>query len=299
MKLIVVGLVAVLLLAASGPPQAALAQIEGNVGAYTGKNAEGYLKPLEEGFGAALQSGMFRSAAIPSTGYHINIEVKAAFIKFGDADRKFTASTEEGFYPAQDVEAPTVIGDTLAASVIGQGGTVAYFPGGLDIGSLGIAVPQITVSGVNGSQVVLRYVAFDTGDTDIGKLSLFGIGARHSISQYFEEMPVDIAAGFFWQKFKLGDSFVDATAMTLGVQASRQFSVVEPYLSLDYDSFKMSVDYEYGNSKPPTKLSVDFDRTNDLRIGAGVGINLGFLHLQGEIGSGSKTSYVAGLSLGN
>ena len=63
------------------------AQIEGNLSSYTGKNAEGYLKPFQQGFGSALQDALFRSAYIPETGPQVNVGVNVMFVKFGDDDR--------------------------------------------------------------------------------------------------------------------------------------------------------------------------------------------------------------------
>ena len=106
------------------------AQVEGNLSSYTGKNAEGYLKPLQEGFGSALQDALFRSAFIPETGPQVSVGVNVMFVKFGDDDRTFSATTEEGFFPETTMDAPTVVGDTLAVRVNGNGGAVAFFPGG-------------------------------------------------------------------------------------------------------------------------------------------------------------------------
>ncbi|MBD3161386.1 MAG: hypothetical protein GF346_04200 [Candidatus Eisenbacteria bacterium] len=283
------------------PAGPAVAQIEGNLSSYTGQNAEGYLKPLQEGFGAALHSGIFRSAYIPVEGFHVNVEVKTMLVDFGDDDRTFDAETEAGFFPddpgVTSYEAPTVIGDTTAVRVDGQSGTVAYFPGGFDVGSIGVAVPQITIGSFRGTQGIFRYIALDTGDAELGDLSLIGLGARHSISQYLQDSPVDLAAMVFWQNFKLGDDLVDATALTLGVQASRQYSAFEPYLGIAYDSFGMTVDYE--SEAAAEKLSVDFETESNLHITAGLGINFSVVHLHGEISTSSQTSYAVGLSVGN
>jgi hypothetical protein len=280
----------------------AAAQVDANLSSYTGKNAEGYLKPLQEGFGAALNDAWFRTAAIPKAGFQLNVELKSMFTKFGDEDRTFTAETEDGFFQGGQqnvsVEAPTVIGDTTAARVEGDNGTVAYMPGGLDVGSLGVAVPQVTIGGFMGTQAVLRYIAVDTGDAEVGDLSLFGFGVRHSISQYFMAPPVDIAASFFYQNFELGGNLVDATGISFGVQGSKNFGVLEPYLGLGYDTFSMSVEYE--SEAADEKLDVEFDDVSNLHITGGLGINLlSFLHLHGEINSSSQTSYALGLSLGN
>jgi len=288
-------------LASALPIAPALAQIEGNLSSYTGKNAEGYLKPLQEGFGSGLQDALFRSAFIPKTGPQVNVEVKMMIVMFGDDDKTFKATTEDGFYPVTTADAPTVIGDTEAVLVPGDGGATAAFPGGFDVRSLGLAVPQLTFGNYMGTQGIFRYIAIDVGDSEIGNFSLIGFGARHSISQYLTDSPVDLAAGFFWQQFKLrnqdDDDLIDATAFTFGVQGSRQYGVVEPYLGLSYDTFGMSVDYE--SATAGETLSVDLDTSSSLHITAGLGFNFSLVHLHGEISSASQTSFAFGLSVGN
>jgi len=284
-------------------PAAAQAQIEANLSKYTGPNAEGYLNPIKEGFGAALQAGMFRSAYIPKDELKINLSVHTAFVKFSDDDRTFRARLEEGFYPVHPevagVEAPTVIGSTEAVVIEGAGGTAAVFPGGLDVGSTGLAEPQLTISGFLGTQLALRYIAAETGDADLGDVQLLGAGLRHSISQYFPTSPVDIAAGFMWQNLQVGDDLIDATALSFGLQGSKRYGVLEPYIGLAIDTFSMSVEYEYGDEDPPDMLKVDFESSTDFHPSAGLGINLGPVHIFGEIGTASQTTYAVGLALGN
>lgn len=288
-----------LLLAGLLTPTLAGAQIETNLDSYTGQNAKGYLMPLKDGIGSDLNDGVFRAARIPKSGFNINVELKTMIVQFDDSDRTFTATTEEGFFPTTHAEAPTVIGSTEAVTVVGQGGAQATLPGGFDIGSLALAVPQITIGSLAGTQAVFRYVAFNTGDTDIGDLSLFGFGLRHSISQYFNDLPVDLAAGGMYQSFQLGDDLIDSNGFTLGVQASKQYSVLEPYAGVSYDSFSMSVDYETSTTDPPTRLDVDFGSSSTMRLTAGLGINLSLFHLQGEVNIAEQTSYLLGLSVGN
>lgn len=288
------------LLAALLAPALASAQIEANLDNYTGQNAKGYLMPLKDGFGAGLNDGLFRSARIPESGFTFSFELRSMIVKYGDSDKTFTARTEKGFFPEQEVEAPTVIGSTQAVSVQGEGGATATLPGGFDIGSLGIAVPQITIGTVRGTQAVVRYIAANTGDVEIGDLSLFGVGLRHSVSQYLQDPPVDIAVGGFYQSFSLGDNLIDSNALTIGALASKQWSVLEPYVGLSYDSFSMSVEYDSSTTEPPTHLNVDFGSSSTMRLTAGLGLNLlKVIHLNGEVNVASQTSYLLGLSVGN
>jgi len=183
-------------------PGIASAQLEANLSTYTGENAKGYLDPLNQALGTGLNAGLFRSAAIPVLGFNLALEVKAVGIRFGDDDKVFRAQTEDGFFPASSVEAPTVIGSEEAVLVAGDNGTAAYFPGGFDLGSLVVPVPQLTIGSVYGTQAVIRYASVDTEDNEIGQIDLWGVGLRHNVSRYFvNPLPVDIAANFLYQSF--------------------------------------------------------------------------------------------------
>jgi len=277
-------------------PAAVQAQIEANLSTYTGPNAKGYLAPLNEGLSAALQSGMYRSANVPKSGFHIRVEIPVSMLTFKDSDRTFMAQTEEGFFPPSEVEAPTVVGSTQAVYLDGQGGTQAVFPGGLDMNSLGLAAPQLTVGSFKGTQAILRFFAAQFGDEDMGDINFVGVGGRHSISQYFQS-PVDIAASVMWQKLKVGGNLVDASALSFGAQASKAWSGLEPYLGISYDTLKTKVEYDYTGT-PPSTVKVDLEDVNNVHLTAGVGFNLAFVHLYGEIGSAGRTVYAVGLSLG-
>ncbi len=281
-------------------PALALAQIEANLDRYTGPNAKGYLNPLKEAIGVALQTGMYRSAAIPRTRIKVDLDIKAGLVKFSDSDRTFRAKAESGFLgPTDEATAPTVVGSTAAVALDGYGGAQFIFPGGLDLNSFALPVPQVTIGGIMGTQVLARWIAFDTRNTDIGRIRLLGFGVRHSISQYIPASPVDVAAGVTWQSFKLGDRLIDAKALSFGAQASRSFSILEPYGGLAIDTFRMSADYDFRSDGETVPLHVDFGRSSNLHVSAGLGLNLGLFHLFGEVGKAGRTVLAAGFSLGN
>ncbi len=194
------------------------AQIEDQLSAYTGANATGYLQPFSSAFGADLNSGIFRSASIPKMRPKIRLELQVMSVIFGDDDKTFRAVTERGFTPVTYANAPTVVGSGKALIVEGDGGTAFAFPGGFDLHSFALAAPQLRAGGLFGTEVIFRYFALDVGgsgdsedsedsDSGLGKISLFGIGLKHSVSQYLPPLfPVDISAGFFWQSFSLGEN---------------------------------------------------------------------------------------------
>jgi hypothetical protein len=132
-KAVLAGL-AVFTLVGGGP---ALADLEGQVGFYSGDNAEGYLRPLADAIGAGLTSGLFGSSYIPPSGTNAGLEIGGTAVWFSGSDRTFTAKTEGGFVPRTSARVSTVVGPGEAVVVDGEGGTTYMFPGGVDIRSFG------------------------------------------------------------------------------------------------------------------------------------------------------------------
>jgi hypothetical protein len=290
----------VLVLALASP---AAAQIGDQLSAYTGENATGYLTPLADAIGADLNGALYHSAYIPESGFHMSLETRVVGVIFADDQRTFRATTQSGFSPETTVDAPTVVGPGEAVIVLGDAATEFAFPGGFDLNSFAIAVPQIRIGSYKGTEALIRYIAINTGDVEIGDLALYGFGLRHSISQYFEPtFPVDLAAGFFWQKFTLGEDLIDSQAMTFGVQASKRypagFVTFEPYASLSVDTFSMDVSYK--SDAPGTDAVVDFtyDADTSLHLTAGLSINAPVVSLNGEYSFAGQNTFAFGVGFG-
>ena len=199
------------------------ADVEDALQAYTGVNATGYLEPLADAFAAELNSGFFYSAYVPHSGLHITFGLGFMGRYFSDDDKYFTATTESGFTPTTTIDnAPTVVGPGQSVTVSGTGGTSFTFPGGLDLNSFAIIVPYLNIGSIWGTEAQIRFLAFDTGDSDVGDLQLVGGGIRHSIDQHFEVFPVALALAVYYQNFQLGDNLITADAFSIGVRAVRR-----------------------------------------------------------------------------
>lgn len=276
----------------------ALAQLEDNLSAYADETAKGYLMPLQEAFGQALNSNFYTSAHIPRTGLRFRVEIRAMSVLFKNADDTFTAATGGDFEPPQTVEAPTVVGSGQSVSVTGDGGTEFVFPGGFDLSSFTIGVPQITVGSLAGTEASARWIAFDTGDSEIGNVSLFGIGLRHSLSQYLVVPPLDLAAGVYYQKLKVGDDLIDAKAFSVGVQGSRSFGMLAPYAGLSFDTFAMNADYTATVGSESERIHLELDTRKTLHLSAGLGLDLGLVHLNVGGDLADRVGVNAGLAVG-
>lgn len=271
--------------------------LEDQLGPYTGSNAEGYLNPLASAVGANLNSAMFHSARIPESGFHFTFKLSVMGVMFDDDDRTFTATTEQGFIPETTIDnAPTVVGSGDVVTVPGSGGSTFTFPGGFNLNSFAIAVPQVDIGAVAGTEATIRFLAFDVGDFELGDVFLFGIGARHSLSRYFSALPVDLAGSLYWQTFEIGEELITSNALSFGVQASKNFGILAPYAGLSFDSFKMDVKYEDTGG---SEIEYNFDTSNTMHLTLGLSASFLIGNAFAEYGVADQTNFAFGLAFGN
>ncbi len=292
-----VGLAALILSLASP----AFAQLGEQLKSYTGRNASGYFEPLIDAFGADLSAGWYHSARIPEGGLHIDVEMVFMSARFSDADRTFTAATESGFKPEQTAEAPTVVGPREAVRVDGISETSFYFPGGFDLRSFDFAVPQFRVGAPYGTEATIRFGLIYTGDAGLGDIRLYGLGARHNVSRYVDDLPVDVAVGVSWQRFELGENerggdLVSAQSWTVGFQASKRFSWLEPYVGAAYNDFGLELSYA-GDTAEDT-IDMSFDSNDHYRMTLGLSMHVLFAVVHGEYNIGGQNAFALGLALG-
>ena len=297
-----VAAIGVLVLATTASAQS----VEGQLSAYTGANAREYLRPLHEAIGVTLNNGFFYTAQIPDK-FKFALEIPVMGVIFDDADRVFAATTEAPFLPEKTTtKAPTIVGSGDAVSVTGQGSTTFSFPGGFNLNSFGLLVPQARISARGTEALVRLLVGVDTGDAELGKLDLWGVGARHDVSQYFGELPINLAASFFYQSLSLGENtagndLLSVSAYSAGLHASAGlpvgFARFEPYAGVAYNSFNTDIEYE--SSTGSEVLSVDFEQESNMHFTIGAGVNLVALQLFGQFDFGLRDSFLFGVALGN
>jgi hypothetical protein len=272
------------------------AQFKANLERYTGDNAAGYLQPLITALGINFNRSWYHTAHIPRNDFYLRLGANVMMTFIADDDRTYQATTEGRFSPAQTVAAPTVVGDVKSVSVNGNAGTTYFFPGGFDLQSVLFAAPQLTIGAIAGTEATFRYIALEIGDAEIGDINLFGAGLRHSVSQYFDQFPVALAAGVFYQRFKLGEDFIDATARHYGVQASKSFSVLTLYGGLGYDTASLKVEHE-PSATPNERIKLDLDAENGVRATLGLNLKLAIFNLNADYSIGAQSAFCAGFGL--
>lgn len=271
-------------------------ELEDYVSKYTSENGAGYMQPLADAFGGNLNSGFYRGARIKTLGFHIYIGVETMVALIADDQKTFTAKTEDPFSPAKTAEAPTIFGSGQGAAVTGTGGTVFNFPGGLDIKKLPLAVPQVSVGSILGTEATVRFAKAKIDD-NLGEVKLFGFGAQHSLSQYFKDFPIDLAAGFLIQKFEVGD-IVEANTKYFGIQGSISRSVLTFYGGAGIESATLDIAYDYESGTGTQRIAFDLEAANSARFTAGVALNLLVVKLHADYNFGSQNVIAAGLGFG-
>ncbi|MEM6522209.1 MAG: DUF6588 family protein [Bacteroidota bacterium] len=267
--------------------------LEDFVSKYTDDNGSGYLQPLSDVFGANMNSGWFRHAKVNKKKFqfYIGLVTTGALIK--DEQQTFEANSIYG----GTVTAPTIFGSTEAAVNEGPNGLEENFPGGVDYGLLPLAVPQVSVGGLFGTELSVRWFSIDIGD-DIGQLDVIGWGIRHSISQYFKLMPVDISLAFYNQSFELGE-FVDANARIIMAQAGKRVALVDFYGAVGYEFSTMDIQYDAEVAgEDPTEIRFELEGENSLRFTAGFMLNLGPFKLNADYNIGNTNVFSLGLGFG-
>ncbi len=273
------------------------AQLDVNLGSLDEENAEGYLMPLPSALASSLGSGTFRTGHIPQEGFHISIGVEAMSVGFDDEDRTFLPADPPGFTSTEAKRVPTVIGDTQSVMVPGEAGTQRPYPGGFDMEYFVVGAPELRVGCFQGTRGILRYLAIDLGDADLGDLTLFGIGAEHSISQYFPSLPFDLAGGVMYQSLSMGD-VLDSDFFQVRFTGSRMFPPLEPYVGLGWDSFGLTGEYTYEGEGEDEEIDLEFDRENSIHLVLGVNLRLSGLTVHSEYNLAAESGVTVGVSFG-
>ena len=261
------------------------------VGKYGAQNGSGFMQPLADAFGADINSGLYQTAHIEK-GFHIAISIIAMSAPIGDDRKTFTASTDGNFNPRTTVQAPTLFGSSNGVTVDGAAGTAYVFPGGLNFKLFPIAVPQLTVGSVSGTEVTARFFQAKLGES-VGQLSLWGIGARHNISQYLPRFPLEFAVGVYRQHFEIGD-IVSANATFISGQASYKAGVLTLYGGPGYEISTMGIHYDGSSGK----VDLDLSSSNSVRFTIGANLTLAFFRMFADYNLASQSAFVLGIGFG-
>lgn len=131
-------------------------------------------------------------------------------------------------------------------------------PKGSGLNTMQFAVPQIEIGSYMGTELLLRYIPkINYGET-IGDFGFFGIGLKHSISQYFfdfdQERLFDLAVQFAYQNSTLENVFGETSAtltsnaniLNFNIQASKNIeNIIDVYTGISFEQIDITADFVY------------------------------------------------------
>lgn len=286
-------------LSAVPPARAQSNTLETTLRQYGETTVRGYIQPLADLFAANMSSGYYHSAGIPAGRVRVALDIVAMGTKVEDKHRTYTARTPEGFTP-ESFETATVFGGQGTTVTDPSGAEYRGSDGFIDADYLPSAVPQLTVSFLR-TEATVRYLpssAFKSflEEQDFPETSLIGLGLRHDIGQYLPMLPLDLSIGAFYSAVEMKD-IVDFSGLSVGVQASKAFSMLTLYGGLASESGTMRLTYTPSDpSEAPVDLDVDAE--GGIRMTGGALLRLGFLQVFGDASVGPFTAYSGGIRIG-
>ncbi|MCS7303028.1 MAG: hypothetical protein NZ606_06305, partial [Candidatus Kapabacteria bacterium] len=127
-------------------------------------------------------------------------------------------------------------------------------PPGQNMRTIVAAVPQLEVGSLFGTELLLRYIPPVVFDPNIGRFSFWGVGVRHSLSQYVRDPFVDVALQVGYQGTLLRKT-VGVTNAQLeargefflaNIHVSRRFEgIVDVYSGIGYEQLRARSSYRY------------------------------------------------------
>ncbi|MBM2841166.1 MAG: hypothetical protein HW412_1694, partial [Bacteroidetes bacterium] len=280
-----------MLLICFGNARAEDSEIEKAIKAFNQDYVKGYIQPFSDFFGANMSAGWYHSAAIPQTGFSLSVNVIAMGSVVGDDQKTFTTAAPAGF--AQGTfQTPTVFGGQAQPITDPSGFSYRGSDGVLDVPLFPLATLQVHIGSIYGTEAIVRFLPIPEV-SGAPKVTSYGFGVRHSISQYLLEFPVDIAASVFYNRISFGD-LIDMSSFSFGAQASKSFAVLELYGGMAYESSSMDITYT-STAPGGANVEISLPGANKFRATLRLGLNLAILHLYGDVNFGSVTNFSAGL----
>jgi len=271
-------------------------QLEDAIKQMSTENVTGYMQPFLNGFAGNMNSGFAGTAKIDNK-LTFRIDAIGMATMIGSAEEEYNAVAPPHFNQ-QTVRTATIFGDRGAVIQGPEGLTYQFQNGQLNLDHLPLVAPQLTIGNIFNTQLIFRFFTY-SDDSDVPDIDMFGIGLRHGVNQYFTNLPVDLAAGVFYQTFKIGE-IIDTRFFAINGMASKKFSLLTLYGGVQYENSNMNLTYTFSGAAADedTEVDIDFRSDNHIRGMVGVNLSLGFIHLRTDVNLGKTSILSAAVGFG-
>ena len=271
--------------------------VESALAAYGEENVKGYMQPFADLFGANLNSGYYRTAAVPVAGLHFEFDIIVMGAVVGDAEKKFNATAPAGFTPAT-FESATIFGEK-GKEVTDSPTRLTYrgADGVFNTTMMPMATPQIKVGSLYGTEFLGRFGYVPALGDNFESTTLWAIGARHNLNQWFGTLPLDLSAAVYYSSLSTGE-LMKFNGLMVGAQASKEFGILTVYGGLGYQSSTLTLKYDSTVPSAPGNVEIKLDGKNNFAFTAGAGLSFGIFKIFADINVGSVTNLSGGIGFG-
>lgn len=271
--------------------------VDKTIKAFGADQVKGYVQPVADIFGANMGAGWYRSAEIPKMGFTIAVDIVGMGALVGDEQKSYNATAPAGYNPST-FKTATIFGGK-GDSIVDKNTGLSFrgSDGAINTSIVPLAALQVTIGSIYGTQFIIRGLPIPS-ISNSPKVSYWGGGVRHSISQYLygeEEPAVNLAMSANYSRISVGD-LITITNFGVGPQISKKFSIAELYGGIGYESSSMNIKYTPSNGGTPVDITLD--GVNKFRGTLGLALNLAILHIHADANFGSITNFSAGLGFG-
>lgn len=272
----------------------AQSDIRDQIDSYLGENAVPYIQPLADIFTSSLNTGVWEWSKIDQD-FYVRLKLQGMVSFPSESMRSFTGRTTGDFTPEQTATVPTILGSDDAVTIRGDDNSVYVFPAGLDMKQVILGTPQITIGGFLNSELTARFLAFEIGN-DLDRVSMYGIGGRHAISNYFPNSPIDVSVGYMYHHTEAGE-YLNNDQHLISAHVGRSGKILSGQFSLGYQMSDSDLHYTYDDGGTATEVNLSLTNQNPFIMEAGLGVKLGPVMASTAVSYSEHVALSAGLGL--
>ena len=288
-------------------------------------NGKGYIKPFVNAYGTNFNSGLYNTAKVLKPfRFGLNINMMLAFVPTEDKmfmptrpDLSMEYNSETYFlYENPTDETATVFGkdgvtilpnlDLETIPGLDTSNLEIDLPNGANLPAVPLMVPQFNVGLPAGNELMIRGFPKYEISKDIGDVGFWGVGLKHSVSQYIPLVPIDIAVQGVYQTLYVGD-IIKLNNLAFNAEISKRLLMWTLYGGLGFEQTKLKADYEteimvyneVSNAFAAEPLDIDFeiDGDNNFRTTIGIRYSLLLLKLYADYTMSKYSVFNAGIGI--
>ncbi len=293
-----------------------------------------YVKPLVTAFGTTMNTGLFNTAKVLKPfAFGLNVNTMLAFVP--DEDKIFTAIRPDLYivhpttsdtifvYNDPELESATVFGedgatfvhntdldDPILLALLGLSqedvnSLDISLPNGANLPVVPFLMPQFNLGLPFGNEIMIRGFPKVEINKDIGDLGFWGVGLKHSVSQYIPLIPIDIAAQVAFQNLYVGD-ILTFSNFNANLEVSKKLLMWTLYTGVGYDKTNVTAEYDYTYQtlnqdneivSLEQEIKFDVDGENEIRATAGIRYSLLLLKLYADYTISKYSVFNAGIGV--